>query len=194
MTSRLSDFRTELEATEKLKIELTSKLEASRKKMVESETDYGKVASEMDGISQILKRSVKETEKEIDELKSTYIDRLNEEATIRNDLKHIEERLEGEKSSSERIRQQTSLLKERLAHLTAEKKEKVTGLSELKKKLKNADAAYRESSQTLRKTEDELRVQQEFMQKAFNKQHEMQWPLEGVGKYGSRFFWFLFRS
>ena len=177
---QIERLQTEIEATEKLKIELTSKLEASRKKMVESETDYGKVASEMDGISQILKRSVKETEKEIDELKSTYIDRLNEEATIRNDLKHIEERLEGEKSSSERIRQQTSLLKERLAHLTAEKKEKLTGLSELKKKLKNADAAYRESSQTLRKTEDELRVQQEFMQKAFNKQHEMSGRLRAL--------------
>ena len=68
----------------------------------------------MDGISQILKRSVKETEKEIEELKSTYIDRLNEEATIRNDLKHAEERLAGEKSSSEKIIQQTSILQERL--------------------------------------------------------------------------------
>ena len=28
--------------------------------MVESETDYGKIASEMDGISQIFKHSVKE--------------------------------------------------------------------------------------------------------------------------------------
>ena len=74
------------------------------KKWRQSETEYEKVASEMDGISQILKRSVKETENEIEELKSTYIDRLNEEATIRNDLKHIEERLEGEKSSSEKIR------------------------------------------------------------------------------------------
>ena len=71
----------------------------------------------MDGISQILKRSVKETENEIEELKSTYIDRLNEEATIRNDLKHMEERLEGEKTSSEKILQQTSLLKERLKEL-----------------------------------------------------------------------------
>ena len=35
----------------------------------------------MDDISQILKSSVKETENEIEELKSTYIDRLNEEAT-----------------------------------------------------------------------------------------------------------------
>ena len=68
----------------------------------------------MDGISQILKRSVKETEKEIEELKSTYIDRLNEEATIRNDLKHIEERLVGEKTSSEKIIHQTSILQERL--------------------------------------------------------------------------------
>ena len=86
--------------------------------------EYEKITSEMDGISQILKRSVKETENEIEELKSTYIERLNEEATIRNDLKHIEERLEGEKSSSERILQQTSRLKEQLTQLMEEKLDK----------------------------------------------------------------------
>ena len=39
---QIERLQTELEATEKLKIELTSKLEASRKKMVESETEYEK--------------------------------------------------------------------------------------------------------------------------------------------------------
>ena len=86
----------------------------AREKQQLSEIEYEKTRVEMDGISQILKRSVKETEKEIDELKSAYIDRLNEEATIRNDLKHAEERLEGEQTSSEKIILQTSILKERL--------------------------------------------------------------------------------
>ena len=73
------------------------------KKLASIQSEYEIVASEMDDISQILKRSVKETENEIEELKSIYIDRLNEEATIRNDLKHAEERLVGEKSSSEKM-------------------------------------------------------------------------------------------
>lgn len=177
---QLERLRLELEVAERLKIELEAKLEALHEKLKASESEYEEMTSEIDGISQILKRSVKETEKEIEELKSTYIDRLNEEATIRNDLKHTEERLEGEKTSSERILQQTSLLKERLEQLAEEKSRKVKELTALKKQLKEADIAFRESSQALRKTEEELRVQQELMQKAFNKQHEMQGRLRAL--------------
>ncbi len=75
----------------------------------------------MNEIAQILKRSVKETEAEIDELKSSYIEMLNEEATIRNDLKHIEERMQGEKTSTVRISEQTSVLKGKLDGLKGEK-------------------------------------------------------------------------
>ena len=85
--------RFELATTETELAVLSEKLETAREKQQLSEIEYEKTRVEMDGISQILKRSVKETEKEIDELKSAYIDRLNEEATIRNDLKHAEERL-----------------------------------------------------------------------------------------------------
>ncbi|MCG7334081.1 chromosome segregation protein SMC [Sporosarcina sp. ACRSM] len=177
---QLERLQLELETAEKSKIELASKLEAAREKWQASVSEYEKTAEEMDGISHILKRSVKETENDIEELKSTYIERLNEEATLRNDLKHIEERLEGEKSSSERILQQSSRLKTQLAQLMDEKSGKEKGLAELKKKLKEADSTYRMSSQALQKTESDLRVQQEFMQKAFNKQHEMQGRLRAL--------------
>ncbi len=171
---QLERIQLELAATEKDKLTLSEKLEAAREKLTLSETAYKKITVEIDGISQILKRSVKETEKEIEELKSTYIDRLNEEATIRNDLKHIEERLEGERTSSENIQEQTSILKARYQELTAEQTLKADSLSILKRQLAEADSAYRELMKTLRKTEDDLSSQQELMQKALNKQHEMQ--------------------
>ena len=106
---QIERVQADLATTKIEKEELSLKLESAMKKLAATQSEYELVASEMDDISQILKRSVKETEKEIEELKSIYIDRLNEEATIRNDLKHAEERLAGEKSSSEKMLQHTSV-------------------------------------------------------------------------------------
>ncbi|WP_342509405.1 chromosome segregation protein SMC [Sporosarcina sp. FSL K6-2383] len=170
---QLERIQQELVVHEEEKLVLSAKLVSAREKLTLTETDYGIVTVEMDGISQILKRSVKETEQQIEELKSTYIDLLNEEATIRNDLKHIDERLEGEKTSSEKITQQTTILKERFQELTKEKSVKLATLTELKRQLTEADVAYREVTKVLREKEDDLNVQQELVQTALNKQHEM---------------------
>ena len=102
------------------------------------------------------------------------IDRLNEEATIRNDLKHLEERLSGEKSSSEKMSQHTTLLNERFKELSSEKKSKENTLLELKQNTIDAESKHRQSAITLRKVENELKDKQELLQKAFNRQHEMQ--------------------
>ncbi|WP_342512633.1 chromosome segregation protein SMC [Sporosarcina sp. FSL K6-1522] len=177
---QLERLQLELAAAEKERTELVGKLKLAREKQIVNEKEYGAISVEMDGISQILKRSVKETEIEIEELKSSYIDRLNEEATIRNDLKHMDENLEGEKSSSERILQQTATLKERLQGLATEKASRVKKLAELKQQLTTTDQAYRQSLQAARKAEAELGNQQELMQHALNKQHEMRGRLRAL--------------
>ena len=53
---------------------------------------------------------------------------------IRNDLKHIEERLAGEKSSSEKMLNRQHSLNKRLKELSAEKTEKEQALLNLKQK------------------------------------------------------------
>lgn len=170
---QLERIQQELVVQEQEKLVLSAKLVTAREKLAATETDYKNVSVEMDGISQILKRSVKETEQQIEELKSTYIDLLNEEATIRNDLKHIAERLEGEKTSSAKIIQQTTILKERLQELATEKSVKVAKVAGLKRELTATDVAYRQLTKALREKEDNLNSQQELVQKALNKQHEM---------------------
>ncbi|MFS0574256.1 chromosome segregation protein SMC [Sporosarcina sp. 179-K 3D1 HS] len=166
-------LQTELDSAVTEQGQLTGKIGPALKQLEKTEEEYKRIATELDAISQILKRSVKETEAEIEELKSLYIDRLNEEATLRNDLKHLEERLEGERTSSERILQQTTLLREKLQELKGDRQAKAESLSQLKQHYAAGESAYRKANQSLQTAEKELASQQEMMQKALNRQHEM---------------------
>ena len=104
---QIERIQADLENNEQTLVALQTKLKQSHESLAISKNEYDKVSAEIGDITQILKRSVKETENEIEELKSTYIDQLNEEATFRNELKHMEERLAGEKFSTEKISEQT---------------------------------------------------------------------------------------
>ncbi|MGN7386845.1 chromosome segregation protein SMC [Sporosarcina sp. SAFN-015] len=171
---QLKRIRQELAEAESNKEDLVVKLAAAKEKLAITGSELEKINSEINEITQILKRSAKETENEIDELKSSYIEMLNEEATIRNDLKHIEERMQGEKTSSVRISEQTSVLKSRLQELKAKRSIQSVELSSLQEKKEEAEAAFKQSETLYREAEEELTTQQQFMQNAMNKQSEMQ--------------------
>lgn len=149
------------------------KLEEASEKLSISQDSYATISIEIDRITEILKRSVKETETEIEQLKSTYIDSLNEEATLRNELKHIDERLVGEQSSSEKIVERTVLLKERLNELIKEKAEKESNLAKLNEKMKDTEEEHVQNAKSLTEREQDLRNKQELLQQAYNRQHEM---------------------
>ncbi|BAQ10486.1 chromosome partition protein smc [Bacillus sp. OxB-1] len=166
-------LQTELESAVAEQGALAGKIGPAIEQLEQTEQEYAGIAGELDAISQVLKRSAKETEAEIEELKSLYIERLNEEATLRNDLKHLEERLEGERTSSERILQQTALLREKLRELKEERKAKASSLSRLEQQYEAEEAAYQQALEALHIAEKELASQQEMMQKALNRQHEM---------------------
>ncbi len=177
---QLNRIQQELADAQKDKEELVVKLAAMKEKLAITRSSLEKINSEMNEIAQILKRSVKETEEEIDELKSSYIEMLNEEATIRNDLKHIEERMQGEKTSTVRISEQTSVLKSKLKGLQEKRSIQTTELASLQEKKDKADAAFQRSEKLYREAEEELSIQQQFMNNAMNKQSEMQGRLRAL--------------
>lgn len=160
--------------------DLTEKLEETKENLARLNKEYEQITEKIQETSQMLNRSVKETEQEIEALKATYIDALNEEATIRNDLKHIEERLVGEQTSSEKTTEQTTLLREKLSGLQAEKKERETALAKLQEEGQKASQNYTDTKIRLKQYEDDLKQKQELMQKAYNKQHEMQGRLRAL--------------
>lgn len=171
---QIERIQADLASKEAERTELKGKLGNTRKKLAESGEAYEKVTKELDDISKILKRSVKETEKELEELKANYIDRLNEEATLRNDLKHIEERLVGERSSTEKIAEQTETLNRQLQSLSLEKDRKAKELASHKRAKKASEADYARWTKALKEGEQTLRNKQQLLQQAYNKQHEMQ--------------------
>nr|WP_285851888.1 chromosome segregation protein SMC [Sporosarcina luteola] len=177
---QLNRIRQELADVKKGKEDVVVKLAAAKEKLAITGSSLDKINSEINEIAQILKRSAKETEEEIDELKSSYIEMLNEEATIRNDLKHIEERMQGEKTSSVRISEQTSLLKSKLQELQGRRSIQSAELSSLQEKLEKAESAFSKSEKLYRESEEELGIQQQFMQNAMNKQSEMQGRLRAL--------------
>ena len=177
---QLKRINQELVEAHKEKEQLVGKLAAAKEKLAITGASLEKINSEINDIAQILKRSVKETEAEIDELKSSYIEMLNEEATIRNDLKHIEERMQGEKTSTVRISEQTSVLKNKLDALEDKRSIQSNELSSLQKKKEEAEVAFKRSEKLYREAEEELATQQQFMQNAMNKQSEMQGRLRAL--------------
>ncbi len=170
----------ELIEFQKERTDLIEKLAQSNENLSLLKKEYEQVNDEINITTQMLKRSVTETEQEIENLKSAYIDNLNEEATIRNELKHIEERLVGEETSSQKIIEQTNTLKLKLAQLQEEKKMRAEKLTEIQKTVQNATKSYEESAQSLQVQEKDLVEKQQLMQQAHNKQHEMQGRLRAL--------------
>lgn len=164
----------ELVSIEEEQAERALKLVEANEKLNTLTKSYEVVTKEIAGITQILKRSVKETESEIEELKSTYIDGLNEEATIRNELKHMAERVDGEKSSSEKILKRTVILNEQLQELEKKKQTTEETVNKIKKALRESEKDYEENAKILCAVEKDLKNKDEHLQKAHNKQHEMQ--------------------
>ena len=171
---QLNRVQNELSSYMKNKEELSVKIETAKKKMLHTETSIGKLESEMNDITKILKRSVKETEDEIEELKASYIDLLNEEATIRNDLKHVEERMISELTSTNRIGEQTSVLKNAIAKLNDKRTVQMELLTALNAETTTAKKALGKSEKEFQESETELANQKQFLQTAMNKYSEMQ--------------------
>lgn len=167
------------------------KLAASKRRRSELQERLTAAAKEINQLTVMLNSSAKETEQQIDELKSLYIEKLNEEATIRNDLKHISERLQSEQSSTEKITVQTALLSERLALLMDEKQKQAAADERAAAELKTIKERMNHCTEQLKQTEQQLAEQQQFLQQALRKQSEMQGRarvLESLEKDFSGFF------
>lgn len=177
---QIERIQEEVNHLQQQQVDVVEKLEKSKLNLAGLTKEYEQVTTEIQDTSQMLTRSVTETEQEIEDLKAAYIDALNEEATMRNELKHMEERLLGEQSSSQKTIEQTTLLRKKLASLQQEKTERVESNEAIKKAVQQATKHHTETQDSLKMDEEDLRNKQELMQKAHNKQHEMQGRLRAL--------------
>lgn len=173
LTEDVESLKQVLEQLEVRKTELT---DLNR----ETELQLSGKTEEMTSISKKLKRSLAETEQEIENLKSAYIEVLNEEATVRNELKHIEERLAGEKYSSEKTGKQTEELQSQLNALHQLKEQQTAELVALKRNMEDAVKQGATNREQLQKSESQLSETQTMHQQAVNKRYELQGRLRAL--------------
>ncbi|ARK25740.1 chromosome segregation protein SMC [Sporosarcina sp. P37] len=170
----------ELQAAEQAEQAAKDKLLAMQAKQTAAQQELEAVVKESKQVTSMLSSSLKETEQQIERLKSDYIERLNEEATVRSEIRHVVERLQGEKSSTEKITVQTALLSERQQQLTKEQQEKMAQKTVIQKQLDELEKSAKACQQQLTEEEQRLSTQQQFLQKALRRQSEMQGRLRAL--------------
>ncbi|GKV64222.1 MULTISPECIES: chromosome segregation protein SMC [unclassified Sporosarcina] len=188
---QLERIQNELELSEKTRQASEEKLTLMQEKQQSVKQELQQTAKEIQQVSGMLNSSLKETEQQIEELKSVYIEKLNEEATLRSDRKYVDERLQGEKSSTEKITIQHKLLQERLSLLKNEQSEKSKEKQAIQQQVSKVEQSAEECALQLKEAEERLGVQQQFLQQALRKQSEMQGrvrALEGLERDFSGFY------
>ncbi|MDV6376745.1 chromosome segregation protein SMC [Sporosarcina sp. GW1-11] len=173
-TQQLTRIQEELQSAENLKQAAEDKLRALQAKQQTVKKELLHTSSEIKQVTGMLSSSVKETEQQIEHLKSVYIEKLNEEATLRSEVKHVEERLLGEKSSTEKITIQTALLLESMEQLIKEQREKKQQESAVQQQINDVEKSVATCVSELKNAEQRLSTQQQFLQQALRKQSEMQ--------------------
>lgn len=153
---------------------ITGKIEETKAQIETLQSEYDEIRTHIKETNAMLTRSVTETEAQIEALKSTYIEKLNEEATVRNELKHIAERMIGEQTSSDRIDAETAALTKQVTTLKQSVQLIEQRYAEKKRLLSESTAAHTKATERLGQVEKDLKEKEQLLHTAYNKQHEMQ--------------------
>lgn len=138
-------------------------------------------------IDHVLSKSASEMEEEIEDLKSTYIDLLNEEATMKNEMKHMEQQLQFELVSSERMIADYQEIKDELEKLTIRKNELDPLLVNCQRDLQQKLADYKTKREVSERLEGSFEEQQTMLQKAYQMKHQMQARRDSLEELESEF-------
>ena len=138
-------------------------------------------------IDHVLSKSASEMEEEIEDLKTTYIDLLNEEATMKNEMKHMEQQLHSELVSSEKMIADYQGLKDELEKLTIRKNELDPLLANCQKELEQKLADYKTKREVSERLESSFEEQQTMLQKAYQMKHQMQARKDSLEELESEF-------
>ena len=160
-----------LQATEAEK-ELLLKEQEKRQQFTEKQKAVQLIRSTIKQLEQALTRSASEIEQEIEEAKNTYINLLNEEATVKNELKHINQQLSQEQASVERMSGRSSEIQKELIEASTSKEVTQKALEQVELALKEQLERFDIIQMQLKTATADLDEKQALLYKAY--QHHQQ--------------------
>ncbi|WP_088005900.1 chromosome segregation protein SMC [Indiicoccus explosivorum] len=122
--------------------------------------DQKAAADRVKALEDKLSLSPEDLEKEVESRKSLYIDLMNEQAAVRNELKNIELQSKQLEASTDRSRQQRRQLEEELAVLRAEREKAAAVYEAARLELEEKRKAYKTAENKLQKVSVEAEQQQ----------------------------------
>ena len=169
LTKLVAD-KDELEAT---LLSLREQQEQKRVAFKEKQQEVAGIKAAIKQLEQALTRSVSEIEADIEAKKNEYIDLLNEEATLKNDLKHIDQQLSQQQASAQQMSGRSQEMREQL-HEVNEK------LSDLQKQLTTIGAQLQEKltlfdvlQSKVKQASETLDEKQNMLYKAYQHVHQL---------------------
>ncbi|QDQ01701.1 chromosome segregation protein SMC [Lysinibacillus fusiformis] len=124
-------------------------------------------------LEQSLNRSVTEIEQEIEEQKNRYIDSLNEEATVKNELKNIDQQLVQQKAMAARMTDQTDEFGQELAQILAEKQALTVAHTATTNELQHKLEGFETLQIQLKKVNTSFNDKQDMLYKAYQHQQQL---------------------
>ena len=144
----------------------------NRQQFSEKQKIVQQIRSSLKQVEQALTRSASEIEQEIEEAKNTYINLLNEEATVKNELKHIDQQLSQEQASVERMTGRSSEMQKELAEAIVAKEVTEKALHQTELSLKEQLGRFDLLQMQLKTATADLDEKQALLYKAY--QHHQQ--------------------
>lgn len=175
-------------AEERYKVQmLEEQLKTNNKEKSNKQAQLKVLRAKKVQIDHVLSKSASEMEEEIEDLKSTYIDLLNEEATMKNEMKHMEQQLHFELVTSEKMVADYQEIKNELEKLTIRKNELDPLLSKCQKDLQARLTDYKTKREVSERLEGSFEEQQTMLQKAYQMKHQMQARRDSLEELESEF-------
>ncbi len=120
-----------------------------------------------------LNRSTSEIEAEIDKWKDTYIDRLNEEATVKNEVKNITKQLAEQSENSVKISSRSTEMVEELEELQHEQQLVAEKLKKVEQQVVNKLDEYKNCQQEVQHARSQYDDQQAMLFKGYQHLQQM---------------------
>ncbi len=155
--------------------------------LAERNEEFKQIRASVKHLSTNLDRSTDEIEKEIESLKSVYIDRMNEQATLKNDRKYVERQKEQLQLQSTKRTSESGEMRVQLKEAQVTKHQLETRLQQVSGDVEVRLTDYKQSQELLKKTRGEYQRKREMLFEGYHQLKTMQGRKETLAEMSSNF-------
>ncbi|WP_010286468.1 chromosome segregation protein SMC [Kurthia massiliensis] len=174
------------QATDKC-AQLRALQEVKMQELAERNEAFNGVRQEVKDLQQALARSTSEIEEEIETLKNTYIDRLNEQATAKNELKNVIRQIEQQQLETTKMSSASGETVAELRRLQAEEQQAMANVDQLNADVEAHLATYKATQTQYEQLQTTYKKKRDMLYQGYQQLKTMQGRKETLEELSSNF-------